>query len=130
LVLQAIAPQFVVAWNRWRRQLSQEAWFGVMNEHTLMVAALDSGGMHTIREIGISDEVLRDQRLLSKLLAREALRMNIPKPDAIRLCGQVPVHWVMQQMDDLGFTRLDNPAPDSSLPATAGVSLALTGMHQ
>jgi len=129
LILQQIAPQFVVAWNRWRAQLSEAAWFGVMRENSLTVAALAAGGMQAVREINLHSEVVREQGLLSKLLAREALRMNIPKPEAISLCGELPQHWVMQQMDDLTFTRLDNPLPESSLPATAAVALAMTGMR-
>ena len=129
LVLQHIAPQFVVAWNRWRSQLSEGAWFGVMHEGSLTVAAIAGGGMRAIREISVSSGVIHEQGLLSNLLAREALRMNIPKPEAISLCGELPMNWVMQQVDDLTFTRLDNPMPESSSPATAVVALAMTGMR-
>ena len=129
-VMVEAAPQFVVAWNRWRSQLGADAWFGVMHGGALTVAALARHGLQALRNLRLPEGALLDQRQLPPLLTREALRLNVAAPAAIRLCGEVPAHWVMQALDGLDFARLDRLYPAPHLPASAGVALALTGLHR
>lgn len=128
-VLIEVAPQFVVAWNRWSARLGAEAWFGVMHDGALTIGALAGHGLQALREIKLSAPALPDQRQLPVLLKREAVRLNVPAPRAIRLCGEVPAHWAMQTIDGLSFSRLDSERPAPDLPPSSGLSLALTGLR-
>jgi hypothetical protein len=134
LVLRTVAPQFVVAWNRWRASLQEGNWFGVLGREMLTCAVLGRHGPVTLREVALPDEAARDQRLFPEILAREALRLNVPMPTEIRLCGQVPADWVMPKIGNLGFVRLDMDrhmsfSASAESPMSSGLSLALTGMN-
>jgi hypothetical protein len=134
LVLLEVAPQFVVAWNRWRNDLHAGVWFGVLHHKVLTFAVLGQNGLEVTRDVTLPDEAMRDQHRVPEILAREALRLNVPMPPEIRLCGQIPAHWVMQKIGNMTFVRLDQNQPvNGSQPAGAspspGVSLAYTGMH-
>ena len=128
LVLLEVAPQFVVAWNRWRAQLTEVAWFGVIHGKVLTLAAPSQRGLGAVHGVTLPDEVLHDQSRLPQIVAREALRLNLAMPSEIRLCGQIPAHWVMQEIDSLAFARLDQPWLYDALPLSAGMSLAVTGL--
>lgn len=127
LVLLEVAPQFVVAWNRWRADLLAGAWFGVLHQRTLTFAALGQNGPEAVREVVLPEEALHDQHCVPEILAREALRLNLPMPPEIRLCGQIPAHWAMQKTGNLTFVRLDRDSP-AHVSLSAGASLAFTGM--
>lgn len=138
LVLLEITPHFVAAWNIWRKQLQAGVWFGVMQHKVLTYAVLGQQGVQFVREVVLPDEALRDQHRVAEILAREALRLNVPMPLEIRLCGQIPMHWVMsehcemREIAKLVFVNLDQHLPaHHAQPAAASVStlasLASTG---
>jgi hypothetical protein len=128
LILLEVAPQFVVAWNRWRADLKAGAWFGVLHQKVLTFAVPGRNGLEVVREVTLPDEMRLDQLQLPEILAREALRLNLPMPSEIRLCGQIPSHWVMQKVGNVTFVRLDwGRLADG--PLSAGTSLAFTGMQ-
>jgi hypothetical protein len=127
LVLLEIAPQFVVAWNRFRRDITPGAWFGLLHGQVLMLAVPNENGLNAIREVALPAGVLKSQALMPEMLLREALRMNLAMPSEIRLCGQWPAHWAMQKTGELAFVRLD--APPAGAPRSAAAELALTGMN-
>lgn len=127
LVLLEVAPQFVVAWNRWRANLQEGAWFGVLHRQVLTLAVVGRNGPQATREVELPIDALRDQQRVPAILAREALRLNVPMPQEIRLCGQIPAHWAMQQTGKVSFVRLDR-SRSAHAPLSAGAALALTGM--
>lgn len=146
LILLEVVPQFVAAWNRWRKDLQAGIWFGVLQHEVLAIGVLGQNGLEVTRDVTLSDEAMRDQHRVAEILAREALRLNVPMPPEIRLCGQIPAHWVMQKIGNMAFVRLDqNQLADDHLSAgislPSGVSLpsgispssgtpgALTGIH-
>ena len=128
LVLLEIAPQFVVAWNRWRADLKEGAWFGVLHQQVLTFAVLGQNGPGVTREVVLPGEVMLHQHLMPEILAREALRLNVPVPSEIRLCGQIPAHWVMQEIRNMTFVRLDRLRL-ANVPLSADALLAFTGMQ-
>lgn len=128
LVLVEVAPQFVVAWNRWRADLQAGAWFGVLHQKVLAFAVLGQDGPEAAREVALPDEVMIDQHRMPEILAREALKLNVPMPSAIHLCGQVPAHWRMQKIGNMAFVRLDQNQL-ANVPLSASAYLACTGMH-
>jgi hypothetical protein len=125
LVLLEVAPQFVVAWNRWRSALKAGTWFGVLHDQVLTFAVPGQSGLEVTRVVTIPDEALHDQQRMPEILAREALRLNVAAPSEIRLCGMIPAHWVMQAIGNTKFVRLDRLA---AARLSAGVSLAFTGI--
>jgi hypothetical protein len=76
----------------------------------------------------LTDDVIREQKSLPEILSREALRLNLPMPVEIRLCGEVPVHWVMQSISGFTYARLDRNMIEPIAP-TSGKVLAMTGMR-
>ena len=134
LVLLEVAPHFVAAWNSWLKQLQEGIWFGVLHQNVLAFAVVGQNGLEVTRDVTLPDEAMRDQHRVPEILAREALRLNVPMPQEIRLCGQVPAHWVMQKIANVTFVRLDqnqlaNRSRSAAVSLSPGVSLALTGMH-
>jgi hypothetical protein len=134
MVLLEVVPHFVAAWNSWRKQLQEGIWFGVLHKKVLTIAVLGQNRPEFVRDVTLSDEAMCDQHRVPEILAREALRLNVPMPPEIRLCGQIPAHWVMQKIVNITFVRLDqNQLANGSQPAgvsiSPSVSLALTGMH-
>jgi len=128
LVLVEVAPQFVIAWNRWRAALQADAWFGVLHRQVLTFAVLTEHGINMTRALALPEEALLNQLLVPEMLAREALRLNVPMPTGIRLCGQIPAHWVMQKTGGMNFVRLDRLRPGPAA-LSAEAELAFTGMN-
>lgn len=128
LVLLEVAPHFVAAWNSWRKHLQEGIWFGVLHQKVLTFAVLGKNGPEFVRDVALPDEAMRDQHRVPEILAREALRLNVPMPPEIRLCGQIPAHWVMQKIANLNFVQLDQDRV-ANVPLSAGAYLAVTGMH-
>lgn len=133
LVLREIAPQFVVAWNSWRSNLRAGTWFGVLGQSVLTYAVLGRNGPQATSEVALPVDVMRDQRLVPEILAREALRLNVPMPFEMRLCGQIPAHWTTQKIGNTTFVKLDrhriaNTPQPAGVSLSPGMSLALTGI--
>ena len=128
LILLEIAPQSVLAWNCWRAGIKPGSWFGVLHQKMLTYIVTGEQGIEFTREVLLSDEVIREQKTLPEVLLREALRLNLPMPTEIRLCGEVPVHWVMQSLGGFIYARLDQNRIEPIAP-TSGKVLAMTGMR-
>jgi hypothetical protein len=134
LVLLEVVPHFVAAWNSWRKHFQAGTWFGVLHQKVLTFALVGQNGPEFVRDVTLPYEAMRDQYRVPEILGREALRLNVPVPMEIRLCGQVPAHWVMQKIADLTFVRLDqNQVVNGSQPVamslSPGASRALMGMR-
>jgi len=89
---------------------------------------LGQNGPGVTREVVLPGEVMLHQHLMPEILAREALRLNVPVPSEIRLCGQIPAHWVMQEIRNMTFVRLDRLRL-ANVPLSADALLAFTGMQ-
>lgn len=124
LRLLDVAPQFAVAWNRWHKKLQPHTWFGVLHQGVLSYAVLGQDGALATRDLCLPADVLSEQARILPLLAREALRLNVPQPARLSGCGAVPEHWAMHTLGGVEFARLDRVQGDAS-PAAA---LALTGV--
>ena len=131
LRLIEVAPQFIVGWNRWRRALQAGAWFGVTQDDTITFAAINNGQLCTMRSI---TRQLRDrerQSWLQEQLTREALRLHIPAPSAIQLCGHRSTSWSSSASDDLTVRWLGTQPVHSGHPSpSAQVILAHSGVRR
>ncbi len=89
--LVEIVPQFVAALNQWRGALKPDDWFGLVHGGVLSVAAVGAHGVGAVRAAALPGDA--DAGWLAAHLAREALRLNLPAPERLQLCGQVPAGW-------------------------------------
>ncbi|WP_426193640.1 hypothetical protein [Massilia sp. DWR3-1-1] len=87
-----VAPQFVVLFNRWRAGLAAGDWFGVVHDGVLTLGVCD-GGIVAMRALAIDAAASAPSAWLQGQLAREALRLNRPAPERLRLCGAAPAAW-------------------------------------
>jgi hypothetical protein len=126
LPLVEIAPQFIAAWNRWQSSIRPGAWFGVVGNGLVTFAALHQGNMHSVRSVPLAVPNQIDPFFLHDHLMREALRLHIPLPAEMQLCGFQPEHWTAQATDQLTFNWLDVAQKD--VAASQGTALAKTGL--
>lgn len=97
LSIVGVEPHFVSAWNRWRRGMKQGAWFGLLHDNLLTLAAIDAGtgrsksgsggpqAMRAIRSLPVPPGA--DPAWLTQTLKREALLLDMPPPALLQLCG-------------------------------------------
>jgi len=95
LSIVGVEPHFVSAWNRWRRGMKQGAWFGLLHDNLLTLAAIDAGegkgkgqgaqAMRAIRALPVPPGA--DPAWLTQTLKREALLLDMPPPELLQLCG-------------------------------------------
>lgn len=89
----AIEPRFVSAWNASRRGLKQGAWFGVVHDTLLTLAATEADGksLRAIRPLPIPHGA--DQDWLTQTLQREALLLDMDAPSLLQVRGNAPAAW-------------------------------------
>jgi len=87
LSIVGVEPHFVSAWNRWRRGMKQGAWFGLLHDNLLTIAAIDTGGKapQAIRSLPVPAGA--DAAWLTQTLKREALLLDMAPPELLQLCG-------------------------------------------
>lgn len=93
LSIVGIEPRFIGAWNRSRRGIRQGAWFGVVHDKLLTLAAIEAEGkaMRAIRPLPIPHGA--DQYWLTQTLQREALLLDMAAPELLQVCGEAPSEW-------------------------------------
>lgn len=128
LPLIAIAPHFVAAWNRWHAKLKASAWFGVAHEHGLTLGVTHSQRLVAVRAAAVPDCGWQDKEWLSEHVRREALRLDVPMPTQLQLCGALPGQWATQTIGALQCLRVDaTQSPVTVAPASAALQLVRAG---
>ncbi|TFW34283.1 hypothetical protein E4O92_04310 [Massilia horti] len=90
--LVEIVPQFVAALNQWRKHRKHGAWFALVHDGVLTIAAYDADSLAAVRATPIAPGADRDW--LESFIAREALRIGLSRPECLQLCGPAPLEWV------------------------------------
>ena len=93
LNLISVVPQFVAAWNRWHASIAEPAWFATLHDNCLTLAAIEQQQLQAVRSLVLPAVALQDSRWLARHLEREALRLDLPTPKRLQLCGEVPEPW-------------------------------------
>lgn len=90
-----IEPHFITAYNRWRRGVKPGAWFGLVHDHLLTLAAIEADGksIRAIRALPMPAGQGADQYWLGQTLKREALLLDMPEPELLQVCGAAPAVW-------------------------------------
>jgi hypothetical protein len=89
--LVEIVPQFVAALHQHGRGHRPGAWFGLLHGDVLAVAAYDDAGLAAVRTVAVPQHA--DRAWLERLVAREALRLGLACPRALRIHGPAPRAW-------------------------------------
>lgn len=95
LHIVGIEPHFITAYNRWRRGLKPGAWFGLVHDHLLTLAAIEADGksIRAIRALPMPAGQGADQYWLGQTLKREALLLDMEAPELLQVCGAAPAAW-------------------------------------
>ena len=109
LTVTAICPHFVAAWNRHAGAIRQGAWFGVVQDKVLALAAIEGGQLKAVRHLPIPHGA--DHYWLTQMAQREALVLDLQAPTLIQLCGELPA-------------ALAKPAASDTQIATAPLGVA------
>lgn len=140
LGLVEMAPQFVVALNRWRHALEPDAWFGVVHQGSLTLGIPSNSRLHAVRMLRGPETGLLDRAGLVALLLREALRLEQPVPQRLQLCGTVPSAWLVPSTGGLRCIQLGSEQAATSFKERGrrvssadlrepALSLAATGLR-
>ncbi|HEY8102394.1 MAG TPA: PilN domain-containing protein [Burkholderiaceae bacterium] len=111
LTLTRILPQFIATWNHWHRRLASTSWFGFIHGNHLTLSILDQQHLIGVRLVTLPDETANDAQWLSDYVNCEALRLNLPAPASLQLCGDIVQQWTNQTMGTLRCVRLDSSHP-------------------
>jgi len=95
LHIVGIEPHFITAYNRWRRGVKPGAWFGLVHDHLLTLAAIEADGksIRAIRALPMPAGQGADQYWLGQTLKREALLLDMEAPELLQVCGAAPAAW-------------------------------------
>jgi hypothetical protein len=124
LQVDAIEPQLVAAWNRWRSRVPASAWFGLLAEGRLNLVARAGDSWLELRTLGVDPPALADAGWLQAALRREAARLCVEAPACVALSGPVPPAWSAAQREDWRCIALDAELDAPS----AAERLALLGL--
>lgn len=127
LTLIEVVPQFIAAWNRWRSALKSDAWFGLAHANRLILGAIENKRLCATWSVAIPAQGQDSKHWLAEHVTREALRLNLPMPNRVQLCGASSEPWALQSAGSLVYERLD--AGRSTTPSSANVVLAKTGLR-
>lgn len=108
LTLLEILPQFIWHWNRWRKQIAIGAWFAVLDQQEFTLAIIVQNRILTLRSINLEAGSHDNKTWLCQYLKRESLRLNVPQPTQLQLCGAVPEAWLVPTTGTLLCSRLDS----------------------
>lgn len=123
--LVEVVPQMVAAMNAWRRQRRPGAWFGLVHGQVLSLAAYDGAQLVALRSTVVPPGAGRDW--LDGLVAREALRVGVQRPERLQVCGPAPRSWASHDGRlKFGCTLLDGEVGEDTAGSSI-VRLARTG---
>ena len=128
LTLVRIAPQFIFGWNKWRRPL-EGAWFGTLHGNAMTLGAISRGRLVAIRRLILTTAQRKDPYPVVAQIKREALRLALPQPTAIQVCGALPQEWRDMRYDGASFIPVDPVICDrSTIRQSLAADLACTGV--
>ena len=126
LRLIGIVPHFVAAWNGWSTRLAAGEWLAVAQGRTLSLGVAGSRRrLGALRRVTL--DLAEDGRPggLGPIVAREALRLGISPPLAVRCCGDVSPDWLQELHPGPRISRLDEESACSDTEAVDAGSSAL-----
>ncbi len=115
LTLTDMQPELVAVWNKWRNSLKPGQWLVVWRGHSLILIMTEGNGISALRQLPVPAQAHLDVDWLQQHIQREAMRLNVPLPKQIRLCGQAPHHWLSFSASPVPCDTLGKPCDAMSL---------------
>lgn len=91
LAVVGIAPHFIIAWNRWCGALKAGAWFCLMHDKVLTIAAIDGKRLCAVRAVPVPHGA--DHDWLTATILREALLLDMAPPALLQIGGRLAPIW-------------------------------------
>lgn len=92
--IDAITPQFVLAWNCLHHHLSARQWLLINEGRHLVLGMLDHTGLVSVRVIARQVQSNTPTTNLAEIVKREALSFDLPLPETVVLCGVLEAQWL------------------------------------
>ncbi|HEY3596121.1 MAG TPA: hypothetical protein VGL08_01195 [Paraburkholderia sp.] len=125
--LVSIAPNFICAWNRWRRRVAADAWLATLHDGTLTLGLVASGArarLAAVRTLALPEDA-PPLAWLHEQVARAALLDNLQAPSVLHLHGPLLDAWQPHAASsgDAGMA-VRWCAADQAAPGLAGTHLS------
>lgn len=91
MAVVGIAPHFISAWNRWCGAFKAGAWFCLMHDRVLTIAAIDRRRLRAVRAVPVPHGA--DHDWLTETMLREALLLDIAAPTLLQIGGRLAPIW-------------------------------------
>ena len=94
--LVSTSPNFIGAWNRWRRRVTGDAWLATLHDGALTLGVIDGAGRRARLAAVRTLKLIEDAPPLAWLheqLVRAALLDNVQAPKLLHVYGQLPQTW-------------------------------------
>lgn len=109
--LLGLNPHFIASFNRWHRAIHSQAWFGLVHQDHLTLAAIEQGRLQAVRTSHLAHADWHDLPFVARHIEREALRLNLAAPTRLQLVGRLPGNWARHKEGALDLERLDGSGP-------------------
>ena len=116
LHLVSVQPVFAAVWNHWRRALAPGQWLGICDADAVTLCVAPQRHMEQLRRLNFADLHTQEPRWPVDAAQRESLRLGLPAPTALALCGAVPAAWRRTMLAAAGGM----PAAAGAMPAAVG----------
>jgi hypothetical protein len=94
--LVSAAPNFIGAWNRWRRRVTGDAWLATLHDGALTLGLIDGAGSSSrlvaVRTLKLTEEA-PTRAWLHDQLVRTALLNYVNIPKVLHVHGHFPQTW-------------------------------------
>jgi len=93
LHLVSVQPLFAAVWNHWHRALAPGHWLGICSADAVTLCVAPRRHVEQLRRLDFTQSHTQEPRWLVEAAQRESLRLGLPAPVALALCGAVPAAW-------------------------------------
>jgi len=93
LQLVSVQPLFAAVWNHWRASLASGQWLGICGAGVLTLCVAPKHHMEQLRRLDFATQDAQDPHWPVDAAQRECLRLGLPLPATLALCGAVPLPW-------------------------------------
>jgi len=93
LHLVSVQPVFAAVWNHWHSALANGQWLGICSAGVLTLCVAPKLHMEQLRRLDFAAQDAENPRWPVDAAQRESLRLGLPVPATLALCGAVPLPW-------------------------------------
>ena len=115
LHLVSVQPLFAALWNHWHAALEPGQWLGICGAGVLTLCVAPQRHVEQLRRLDFAPSDAQEPFWPVEAAQREGLRLGLPAPAKLALCGAVPPGWRGSSTHYLG--------PVGDAPSLWGVQL-------